>query len=110
MGQTPFPHLFAPTRIGSCTLRNRIVMGLYPTKYATDSKPNERMIAFYRARARGGAALIVLDCPCLDYPRACKGRNEARFDKPEYAAAIVALLESLHLFCRLRCTESFAFS
>jgi len=63
-----YTHLFQPGRIGSLSLKNRILMPLYPTKYATESRVNERMIAFYKARAKGGAALIVLDCPCLDYP------------------------------------------
>jgi 2,4-dienoyl-CoA reductase-like NADH-dependent reductase (Old Yellow Enzyme family)/thioredoxin reductase len=91
-----FPHIFQKGRIGSATLRNRLIMSLYPTKYATDSKVNERMIEFYRERARGGVAMIVLDCPCLDYPNAYKGPNELRFDTPEYAETIKALLSAIH--------------
>jgi 2,4-dienoyl-CoA reductase-like NADH-dependent reductase (Old Yellow Enzyme family)/thioredoxin reductase len=91
-----YPTLFQPGNIGSCRLRNRIIMPLFPTKYATDSLVNERMRAFYRARARGGAALIVLDCPCLDYPALYKGKNELRFDEEPYAGSIMALLEVIH--------------
>ncbi len=71
-------------------------MSLYPTKYATDSKVNERMLEFYRERARGGIAMIVLDCPCLDYPNAYKGPNEIRFDTPESADAVRDLLRVIH--------------
>jgi len=71
-------------------------MSLYPTKYSTDSKVNERMIEFYRERARGGVAMIVLDCPCLDFPRAYKGPNELRFDIPEFAEGIRNLLNVIH--------------
>jgi 2,4-dienoyl-CoA reductase-like NADH-dependent reductase (Old Yellow Enzyme family)/thioredoxin reductase len=91
-----FPHIFQEGRIGSAALRNRLIMSLYPTKYATDSKVNERMLEFYRERARGGVAMIVLDCPCLDYPNAYKGPNELRFDTPEYADTIKALLDVIH--------------
>ncbi len=91
-----FPHIFQKGRIGSAALRNRLIMSLYPTKYATDSKVNERMIEFYRARARGGVAMIVLDCPCLDYPNAYKGPNELRFDTPESAEAVKDLLGAIH--------------
>lgn len=63
-----FPHIFVEGKIGTCVLKNRLIMSLYPTKYSTDSKVNERMIEFYRERARGGVAMIVLDCPCLDFP------------------------------------------
>ncbi|MDD5154316.1 MAG: NAD(P)/FAD-dependent oxidoreductase [Desulfovibrionales bacterium] len=91
-----FPHLFTPETIGTCNLRNRIIMPLYPTKYAAESKVNDRIKAFYQVRARGGVALIVLDCPCLDYPRAYKGPQELRLDTEEYASGIAGLLDIIH--------------
>ena len=91
-----FPHIFVEGKIGTCVLKNRLIMSLYPTKYSTDSKANERMIEFYRERARGGVAMIVLDCPCLDFPRAYKGPNELRFDIPEFAEGIKRLLNVIH--------------
>lgn len=91
-----FPHIFVEGKIGTCVLKNRLIMSLYPTKYPTDSKVNERMIEFYRERARGGVAMIVLDCPCLDFPRAHKGPNELRFDIPEFAEGIKSLLNVIH--------------
>jgi 2,4-dienoyl-CoA reductase-like NADH-dependent reductase (Old Yellow Enzyme family) len=92
-----FPHLFSSGRIGECSLKNRIIMALFPTKYATESKVNQKIIEFYRARARGGAALIVLDCPCLDYPRAYKGPQELRFDLEEYAGGVTELINVIHV-------------
>lgn len=91
-----FPHLFKSGKIGACHLKSRIIMPLFPTKYATESKVNPKMMEFYRARAKGGVALIVLDCPCLDYPRSYKGPQELRMDGEEYAAGISALLDVIH--------------
>jgi len=91
-----FPYIFAEGKIGTCVLKNRLIMSLYPTKYSTDSKVNERMIEFYRERARGGVAMIVLDCPCVDFPRAYKGPSELRFDNPEFAEGIKRLLNVIH--------------
>lgn len=91
-----FPHLFSSGRIGECALKNRIIMSLFPTKYATESTVNPKMLEFYRARARGGVALIVLDCPCLDYPRAYKGPHELRFDLPQYAKGARELIDVIH--------------
>jgi 2,4-dienoyl-CoA reductase-like NADH-dependent reductase (Old Yellow Enzyme family)/thioredoxin reductase len=91
-----FDHLFTPGKIGKANLKNRLIMPLFPTKYATDSRVNSKMEAFYSTRAKGGVALIVLDCPCLDYPRAYKGPNELRFDIEEYAAGVSRLLHSIH--------------
>jgi 2,4-dienoyl-CoA reductase-like NADH-dependent reductase (Old Yellow Enzyme family)/thioredoxin reductase len=91
-----FLNLFSPGNIGHCHLKNRIIMPLFPTKYATDSQVNPKMLEFYRVRAKGGVALIVLDCPCLDYPRAYKGPQELRFDTQEYAAGLIQLLDVIH--------------
>jgi len=71
-------------------------MPLFPTKYATDSRVNERMLAFYRERASGGAAMIVLDCLCLDYPSLYKGKNQLRVDEPSYIEGIRRLLDIIH--------------
>ncbi|MBU4287255.1 MAG: FAD-dependent oxidoreductase [Proteobacteria bacterium] len=91
-----FPHLFSSGQIGKCRLKNRIIMPLFPTKYATESKVNQKMAEFYRARAKGGVGLIVLDCPCLDYPRAYKGPHELRFDQEEYASGLIELINIIH--------------
>lgn len=93
-----YTHLFQPGRIGCLSLKNRILMPLYPTKYATESRVNERMIAFYRERARGGVALIVIDCPCLDYPAVYKGKNELRVDEPSFVQGIRKLLKEIRQY------------
>jgi 2,4-dienoyl-CoA reductase-like NADH-dependent reductase (Old Yellow Enzyme family)/thioredoxin reductase len=90
-----FPHLFEPGTIGSCRLRNRIIMPLYPTKYAREGKVNAKLVEFYRARAAGGAALIVLDCPCLDYPRAYKASHQLRIDTAEHVAGLQELITAV---------------
>lgn len=91
-----FPKLFAPGRIGVVNLRNRVIMSLYPTKYAVDGAVTPRLIEFFRARARGGAAMIVLDGFCLDYPRAYKGKVELRADTPEYVKGLRSLIEAVN--------------
>jgi 2,4-dienoyl-CoA reductase (NADPH2) len=55
----PFPTLLSPIRIGAHTLRNRVVMGSMHTRLETLDDPVTRQVAFYRARAEGGVALIV---------------------------------------------------
>jgi len=91
-----FPHIFSSGQIGTCRFKNRIIMPLFPTKYATGNKVNQKMTEFYRTRAKGGVGLIVLDCPCLDYPRAYKGSHELRFDQEEYASGLIELINIIH--------------
>ncbi|MFZ5538647.1 MAG: 2,4-dienoyl-CoA reductase FMN-binding domain-containing protein, partial [Pseudomonadota bacterium] len=52
-------HLLSPLDLGFLTLRNRIVMGAMHTRLETLDRPVERMRAFYAARARGEAGLVL---------------------------------------------------
>lgn len=90
-----FPNLFTPAYIGGLKLRNRLIMSLYPTKYPADGHVNDRYVEFWRARAGGGAAMIVLDGACLDYPAAYKGGPELRMDTDEHVAGLKRLLEAV---------------
>ena len=57
---TQFSALLQPGRIGSLELPNRIIMSAMGTALADEKgRATERMIAYYAARARGGAALIT---------------------------------------------------
>lgn len=55
-----FPHLFRPIRLGTLEIRNRIVFTGHGTGMGRDFSPDERMIAYYEARAAGGVGLIML--------------------------------------------------
>ncbi|MFM9369950.1 FAD-dependent oxidoreductase [Streptomyces sp. Da 82-17] len=52
--------LFTPLDIGPARLPNRIVSTGHDTVMAEDGKVTDRLVAYHRARAEGGAGLIVL--------------------------------------------------
>ena len=54
-----YPNLLAPLDLQSGTLRNRIVMGAMHTRLETLDRANERLAAFYEARARGEVGLVL---------------------------------------------------
>ena len=56
---TPFKALFQPLDLGFTQLKNRILMGSMHTGLEEDKPGLNRLAEFYRARALGGAALIV---------------------------------------------------
>lgn len=63
-----FPHLLAPGRIGTMTTRNRIVMSPMETMYGSpDGLPSDRTVAYFEARAAGGAGLVTLGATGIDH-------------------------------------------
>ena len=58
---SPYPHVFEPLQLRHKTLRNRIVFGAHTANMAEQGLPGERHLAYYRERALGGAAMLVIE-------------------------------------------------
>ena len=58
---TPFPHLFEPLTLRHKTLRNRVVFGAHTANMAEQGLPGARHLGYYLERAKGGAAMIVVE-------------------------------------------------
>ena len=56
---TAYPHLLAPLDLGFTKLPNRVLMGSMHTGLEESPNGFAKLAAFYAARARGGAGLIV---------------------------------------------------
>src|SRR5690606_17503769 len=60
MTSASFPHLFSPLQVGPVTLKNRIFSTGHDTTLPTNGLINDALVAYHRARAEGGAGLIVV--------------------------------------------------
>ena len=69
-----FPKLFTPVRIRGHTLKCRIVFGAHTANMAEGGLPLDRHFGYYRERARGGAAMIVVE-PTPPHPTAVLTRG-----------------------------------
>ena len=56
-----FPTLFSPLQLRHKTLKNRIVFGAHTANMSHEGIPGPRHFGYYRERARGGAAMIVIE-------------------------------------------------
>jgi 2,4-dienoyl-CoA reductase-like NADH-dependent reductase (Old Yellow Enzyme family) len=56
----PFAHLFTPFTLKGLTLRNRIFTTGHDTYLPERALPGEAYIAYQRARAKGGAGLLII--------------------------------------------------
>lgn len=55
-----FKFLFSPLKIGGITVPNRICFSAHTTNFVTHGLVNDRQMAYYEERARGGCGLIIL--------------------------------------------------
>lgn len=57
-----FKILFSPLKIGSMTVRNRIVVpGHFPALNELDTLPGDRITAYWESKAKGGAGMICTE-------------------------------------------------
>ncbi len=60
--------LLTPLKVRDIELRNRIVMTAMHLNFTPDGRVNDRLVAFYEERARGGTGLIIVGgCIIDDY-------------------------------------------
>ncbi|MFH1475173.1 MAG: FAD-dependent oxidoreductase, partial [Chloroflexota bacterium] len=60
-----FARLFSPLRVGSITLRNRIVSSGHDTVMAHEGSVTDQLIAYHETRAAGGVGLIVIQATAV---------------------------------------------
>ena len=59
--EQPLPHVFSPLALRHRTLPSRIKFGAHTANMAEGGRPGDRHLAYYRERALGGAAMIVVE-------------------------------------------------
>ncbi|MFH1350455.1 MAG: FAD-dependent oxidoreductase [Pseudomonadota bacterium] len=88
--------LFEPLCIGTMEVKNRFVMAPIITNYCEqDGKVTDRLIAYHRARARGGVGLIIAEA---GYVHPCgKGySHELGIYKDELVSGLRRLTDAVH--------------
>ncbi len=84
-----YPGTFQEIRIGPHVLRNRIFVPAHTTNYGTDNLPTDRHLAYHRARAAGGAAMIVFEAIRVHESSLGRAQGVNGFDRaaiPRFAA------------------------
>ena len=81
MAAKNFRKLFEPYTVKSMTLRNRIVMTPIGTNFAEHTgEVNERIIDYYKQRAKGGTGLITIEAASVYSPQGASGAYQLRID------------------------------
>jgi 2,4-dienoyl-CoA reductase-like NADH-dependent reductase (Old Yellow Enzyme family) len=97
--------LFAPLALGPVTIPNRIVSTSHQTTLVHDHLPTDDLIAYHRARAAGGAGLIVIEATAIHSTGLLTPHTLGGY-LPEIVPAYRRLADAVHehgtrLFCQL---------
>lgn len=94
---TAFPHLLAPGAIGTLVLRNRILMAPMGDALANaDGTVSDAQLAYFEARARGGAALLLVGSVAVAYPDGCVDERQVGASRPEHEPGLARLADVVH--------------
>ena len=100
---TRYPKLFAPGRIGSLELRNRIVLcPMGDDLPESDGTISPNQAAYFEARARGGAGMLLVGSVSIAYPRASFGARQVAASNDSQLPGLMDLTERVHAHgCRI---------
>lgn len=87
-----FEHLLSSGRIGALELRNRIIMSPMGTNLSeADGHCGERIQAYYEARAKGGAGLLIVGVASIAWPSGACNPNQVAISSDEFLPGLRAL-------------------
>jgi 2,4-dienoyl-CoA reductase-like NADH-dependent reductase (Old Yellow Enzyme family)/thioredoxin reductase len=97
--------LFSPLELGPVTIPNRVVSTSHQTTLVHDHLPTDDLIAYHRARAAGGAGLIVIEATAIHSTGLLTPHTVGGY-LPEIVPAYRRLADAVHehgtrLFCQL---------
>lgn len=93
----PYAALLAPGRIGTLELRNRIVMAPMGSNFAeADGHCGERIQAYYEARARGGAGLLIMGVCSVAFPHGTAEPYQVGVSRDEFIPGLAAIAQRVH--------------
>jgi 2,4-dienoyl-CoA reductase-like NADH-dependent reductase (Old Yellow Enzyme family)/thioredoxin reductase len=90
-----YPNLSKPIDLRGHTLRNRVVFGAHTANMAVEGLPTERHVGYYRERAMGGAAMIVVE-PMPVHAAAVLTRGNFRHSTDEVIPHFRTLTDAVH--------------
>ncbi|MFC2001973.1 FAD-dependent oxidoreductase [Chloroflexota bacterium] len=94
MSGSAFSNLFRPVKIGSMTVKNRIAMApMGTTLWTEDGLVAERTKAYYEARARGGAGMVIIENASVDFYRSMYRPNRPTIDSDLALPGLAELVE-----------------
>ena len=98
MTNSKYNKLFEPAKIGKVQLKNRFVKTAAQTYFfdSGEQRISSLAKAFYGAVAKGGAGLVIVETPAMEWPLADTGVRRFRVDDDKYIKDIRELTDAIH--------------
>jgi 2,4-dienoyl-CoA reductase-like NADH-dependent reductase (Old Yellow Enzyme family)/thioredoxin reductase len=97
MGDNDYTLLLSPGRIGTLELRNRIVMcPMGDSLCEPDGTISANQAAYFEARARGGAAMLLVGSMGIAYPKASFDERQVGVSDDRFLDGLVDLTDRVH--------------
>jgi len=97
MADNAFARLLAPGKIGSLDLRNRIFMCPMGDELSnSDGTISPNQAAYFEARARGGAALLLVGSVSIAYPRSSFSARQTAASDDSFLPGLIDLTSRVH--------------
>jgi len=95
-----YKKLFEPVKIGKVQLKNRLVKTAAQTYFfdSGEHRISSLAKAFYGAVAKGGAGLVIVETPAMEWPLADTGDRRFRVDDDKYIKDISELTDAIHKY------------
>ena len=95
-----YKHLFSPFKIGKVELKNRLAKTAAQTYFfdSGEHRVGSLAKAFYGALAKGGAGLVIVETPAMEWPLAETGDRRFRIDDDKYIKDIKELTDEIHKY------------
>lgn len=92
-----FAHLLSPGRIGSLTLRNRIIVTAMGVNLANaDGTCDERIRAFHEEQARGGVGLVNMGVAGVAWPTGGNQPGQIAISDDRFIPGLAAVADAVH--------------
>lgn len=93
----PFGRLLSPGQLGALALRNRIAMAPMGVNLGEDDGTvGDRQAAWFEARARGGAGLVIVGSASVAYPQASTDRRQIAASDDVHLPGLARLATEAH--------------
>ena len=102
---TSFEHLLRPGRIGSLELSNRVVLPAMDMNHCDDGVITAAEVAHYRARAAGGAGMVVTGSGAVAFPIGAASHKQPGLSDDRFVPGLARLADAVHEAGSLLCVQ-----